>query len=488
MPRFLIRILAFSALLAGGAPQHECVGSSADASEEDINDDQSWLQATAVRGTAARQGSPLQRSQKTGTETSGFGLGGGFEGQRGDDPAQLAETQPKEAGIEGDLVDLVGTWSGKGRSLVYVPSTNEANLEPVEVGREGTDFRLQTHNYSDRLTFALIGEKVVNRGYTNAQHLHPESNSNQILGGVQYEQNVFDIATGTKIHHENGQWLYKFKPEVNTRPWNVTRMALIPHGNALVALGNVSEQCCSESMTTEYISMLRGLQQSLFSFAPKGRVQCNGFNSNYFTIPCSNPTYVCWNPLEVLIEQVQDVKVKSYTQFSVSTKDIAAMGGGGAANIPFINKNAQVEEDSFFGFLWLLRVAGNDGVDTEILQYAQVFQQAFKTDCGENSPSPGTLVHWPHIQASSLTRTPDSPTPRPTPSPPLPTPAPTPQPPPPAPPPTPAPAPSSCAGTWGDCTQSRCCQQPDFTCFEKDHWYAQCRPDCPHDWKCADNR
>jgi len=315
---------------------------------------------------------------------------------------------------------------------------------------------------------------------------------------VQYIQEVVDNATGVKIHHENGQWLFKSKPEVNTSPWEVTRMALIPHGNALIALGNISQQS-GDNLTSAYVGMLQELQRTSFGTFPQARVQCNGFAANYFTIPCSNPTSVCWNPIEVLIEQVRNLHIKSHTQFAVSTKQIRELGGGGIVDIPFVKKNVETVEDSFEGFLWLLQGTRDSGEDVELLQYAQVFQQGFKTFCDESSPAPGELIHWAHIQASSLMRGPGSPTPTPpvpvptpqeslapTPAPtsqptPQQTPVPTPQP---SPSPPPTAVPGNCGGAWEDCSQSRCCKG-GLTCFSQNPWYAQCRSDCPTDWMCS---
>jgi len=33
-----------------------------------------------------------------------------------------------------------------------------------------------------------------------------------------------------------------------------------------------------------------------------------------------------------------------------------------------------------------------------------------------------------------------------------------------------------CGGLWARCLERKCCATPELTCYEKDRWFAQCRP------------
>jgi len=53
---------------------------------------------------------------------------------------------------------------------------------------------------------------------------------------------------------------------------------------------------------------------------------------------------------------------------------------------------------------------------------------------------------------------------------------------------------AGCAGSWGGCLASGCCQEAGQTCYLKNQWWAQCKPTCdstwvdPHDnltWDCT---
>lgn len=59
---------------------------------------------------------------------------------------------------------------------------------------------------------------------------------------------------------------------------------------------------------------------------------------------------------------------------------------------------------------------------------------------------------------------------------------------PPPPPPPPSPGSLTCeVQTWRSCGGvGACCASPNDTCFVKDRWYSQCRPDCPlgQGWEC----
>jgi hypothetical protein len=151
----------------------------------------------------------------------------------------------------GPLEPLLGIWIGQGRgwNMIALPF-QQAPAPPA-----GFKFRLLMNQYDEELRFTLVDDDVPNRGLTRAGN----PDSDQFVVTLDYQQKIAQVAAedrphsglagaaGLPIHHEPGLWLYEknrrskddqIKGDVVTEvELDVARLASIPHGNSVLALG-----------------------------------------------------------------------------------------------------------------------------------------------------------------------------------------------------------------------------------------------------------
>ncbi|MBC7927682.1 MAG: hypothetical protein H7039_18710, partial [Bryobacteraceae bacterium] len=152
----------------------------------------------------------------------------------------------------GPLEQLVGAWTGKGTgwNMIALPF-QKAPAPPA-----GFKFRLLMNQYDEELQFTFVDDDVPNRGLTRPGH----SDFDQFVVTVDYQQKIAQVvaedrphsglagAAGLPIHHEPGLWLYEKNRrskddqikgnEVSEVELDVARLASIPHGNSVLALGH----------------------------------------------------------------------------------------------------------------------------------------------------------------------------------------------------------------------------------------------------------
>jgi len=284
-------------------------------------------------------------------------------------PRPLFKTiSPTEAEIDlGPLAALVGTWRGSGGwNLIAVPAP------PAAVGQPA--FTLLVQPIIDTITFKPILALVPNRGGVIGIMKIP---------GLYYEQTVYQQTEPTQLMHiENGMWLLMPLPEPplpgTTKPakWRpqVARLSTIPHGNSLVAVGDVSESDGSPSMPSN--SALPDIGQ--VSFLP-------GYTDPYLRQPIDTT-----DMNQVLRDANKGVQFQH-----IFTLDVATGNGGGIANIPFIQANADAR--SFKSTFWIETLQADSQPGR--LQYSQQVDLFFIS-----RPDGEGLVKWPHITVSTLTK------------------------------------------------------------------------------------
>ena len=125
----------------------------------------------------------------------------------------------------GLLRDLAGTWQGQGFNLIARPDfQGNANLF------------LQLNQTRETLHIQPIGSAIPNRGF---------GQDDIELFGLTYLDKISDLFTGGALHIEPGIWINQPNTQSpgETAPQGsqlITRMASIPHGNAVLAQGIAS--------------------------------------------------------------------------------------------------------------------------------------------------------------------------------------------------------------------------------------------------------
>lgn len=282
----------------------------------------------------------------------------------------------------GPLKNLPGTWAnlpglpGRGWNMIALPFSE---------GR--FNYRLLLNQYNETLKFSTVDKGVPNRGLEG----------DQFLAALDYEQSIEQIAAadspesglagepGLAIHHEPGLWLHI----INKRTGNldVARLATIPHGNSVLALGYSSES--TEPPTIPDISGLptRINDDSLDNpyLAPYKHFNDNPFVGNTGGAAKFNPVI----PNELLKEANQGVKFKNVTKLEIDTK----IKTGGIVNIPFIVKEADATEMT--ATFWIQEIVDANGQPKFRLQYTQTVFLDFL-------PGVGGRIRWPHVSINTL--------------------------------------------------------------------------------------
>src|ERR1700704_2222581 len=120
----------------------------------------------------------------------------------------------------GPLNDLPGRWHGSGFNLIARPHFGQ-----------GPDRFIELNLTSETLEFTTIGSPIPNRGSDQ-----PDIN----LRGVTYLQQISDAKTNGALHIEPGIWLHIPVTTAPAEAESVSRLATIPHGDAVCAVGGMA--------------------------------------------------------------------------------------------------------------------------------------------------------------------------------------------------------------------------------------------------------
>lgn len=296
-----------------------------------------------------------------------------------------------ETAVQGDsalgpLKDLPGTWAnlpnlpGRGWNMIALPFAD---------GK--FHYRLLLNQYNETLDFTTVDKGVPNRGLPEAG----AKDGDQFVAVLQYIQNIKQIIAedspksgkagdpGIAIHHEPGLWMHILNKR--TKNLDIARMATVPHGDSVLALGK-SEETLGCPVIPDIIGLPIGVNQSLDNpyLAPYKH-----FNDNLFQ-GVFNPV----SPNALLAEANKGVKIAKVTKLHVDTK----IETGGIVNIPFVVKQANATEMRSTFWIQELEEKDSCGKPKLRLQYSQtIFLDFFDRKDGK----PG-LIHWPHVSINTL--------------------------------------------------------------------------------------
>jgi hypothetical protein len=284
-------------------------------------------------------------------------------------PLKLETPEATEA--LGPLAGPVGTWSGIGWNLIAVPN-----------GTGG--FKLLVNEIDETITFTPIEALVPNRS---------NGGGTMLLAGVQYDIKVTDAAEGPNkgnlLHAENGMWLWPTNmaptPGADTAtdeiftPITVVRIATVPHGNSVVAIGPF-ETIAGPPDIPDISSLPTPTDGALFGYTDVYQIPVGDF------LPSS--------PNKFLQDAIEGQNITSTLQLSVTTSDDV---DGGIVNIPFIRQYADAK--SLESTFWLETVQDpTTGATSLQLQYSQTVDLYFIKHFDH---TPG-LIKWPHVTVNTL--------------------------------------------------------------------------------------
>lgn len=300
----------------------------------------------------------------------------------------------------GPLQLLPGVWKSEGRgwNMIALPfATPPASA--------GFNFRVLMNQYNEELKFTLVDKAVPNRGIgRNGATV----DTDQFVVTLDYEQVIDQIAVedfpvsgkagdpGLAIHHEPGLWLHMTNQL--TAGIDIARLATIPHGNSLLALGR-SAVVDGPSQIGPLNGLPVGVGQDFENNPYLGPYKHFIDNLFFGTVPPCTPGFPGFHPLDmnaILNFANQGVDIVRTTVLEVDT----TLEDAGIVNIPFVVR--QVNAASMKSTFWIQELAEKDeqGRPKLRLQYSQVVILDFFP---RRDGHPG-LIGWPHVSINTLDR------------------------------------------------------------------------------------
>jgi hypothetical protein len=288
----------------------------------------------------------------------------------------------------GPLGELPGTWVGRGFNLVALPNGQNGN-QPLP-------FFLKLNTTTETLNFTKIGGPIPNRG---------SSQGDIFFVGLHYLQTVSDGVTSELMHLEPGLWLNLPVSASPNQPQTVARLGTIPHGDSLLAQGNL----INNGDPLPGPPQIQPVDSTPFTLDPTTGARKNDANPAYLA-PFQNPASlppgitpaIVANPNLVLINAIGTQKITETVVLAVSANPIGGINGtpvappaqpnavGNIANIPFVVTNANA--NAFSAIFWIETVDNGDGTSFLQLQYTQTVILDF------------IGLKWPHISVATLVK------------------------------------------------------------------------------------
>lgn len=261
----------------------------------------------------------------------------------------------------GNLAGLIGTWTGSnGVNLIAVPD-------------QKGDFTLLIAPYSETLTVNAVPATTPDRGLQTIQQI-PTLSYNTTINNAQ-DQSL--------MHVENGFW--ELMDSVVNNGFDIFRLATIPHGNSLLAMGNSSVIAGPPAIDTTLNAEPLGDLPAL-----------NGYTDAYIGPPAL-PGFLPTSPNQYLVDYLNKQLASGLTVSSTTVLQISTQNQGGVNNIPFLGSN--VNATQFDATFWLETLVDAKGNTTQQLQYSQRILLQFPI----RSNMSGQTITWPHINVNTLT-------------------------------------------------------------------------------------
>jgi hypothetical protein len=264
----------------------------------------------------------------------------------------------------GNLTGLVGNWHGaNGFNLIAVPD-------------QKGDFELLIDPYTEDLVITKVPATTPNRGLQIIENIPT----------LQYATTISETADtkNSLMHVEGGFWELTTQPARNAG-FDIFRIASVPHGNAVEAMGNSSVTAGPPDFNTGPGALPTGDLPTL-----------SGYTDDYI----GRPKYPDFSPLfpnHTLSAYLQKQIDSGLTVTKTVTLRVSTRNKGGIRNIASIRSNANATQ--FDATFWIETLQDKDGHVFSQLQYSQRIMIEFPI----KSDLPGQTIAWPHVNVNTLT-------------------------------------------------------------------------------------
>ena len=321
-------------------------------------------------------------------------------------PGTWANIRPEHR-KNGNLFKGEGTLDGQGQSPFDGRGWNLIALPFAEPGQR-RNYRILMNQYNEVLKFTKIDDKVPNRGITVSR---PADRADQRVAALDYEQMIAQIsakdvnesgdagAPELPIHHEPGFFLHM--RDQRTDDFDIARLATIPHGNAVTALGKSDSvngaptigplSGFPDGVSIDIVEAVKNATDPNVYLFPY-----NHFTQNPFKGVLEGTPFPGFSPenANALLELGLPNNVVKTTVLHMDTDVLEA----GIVNIPFVVRQADAAEMK--ATFWIMELDEKDdkGRPRLVLAYSQfIFLDFFNRFDGR----PG-LIRWPHISINMM--------------------------------------------------------------------------------------
>lgn len=349
------------------------------------------------------------------------------------DGATYEDSEETLAEALGPLAGFVGKWENSphdGWNVIAIPGPSGDNpaIQDIPIAMAGSGFILETIPYLETITFEPIAVTLNNGNFENDQRLV------QHIGGLSYSQVITSdginglnpdypskdatdeeraeavakleaffkakgFAQGDVIHKEVGMLLYLKDQQLYNRGqegdenYSVARMGSIPHGNAMLCLGNEvdvdADNPFPDTIFPPEGSALNGYGEGTYQMTSGAYpfFQVAEDSDKDFIIPT--------DPFATLKRSSSLYGLTQTSSLQLSTQN----GTGGLLSIPFVRGGFnpgqlvnQIDTTTMDVDYWL----AEDSAGDQYLQYMQ--------NISLNFPTTGDIVQitWPHLGLNTL--------------------------------------------------------------------------------------
>lgn len=263
----------------------------------------------------------------------------------------------------GNLSGLAGHWQGaNGFNMIAVPNQKGG-------------FELLVAPYTETLIINKVPATTPNRGMEVIENIPT----------LQYSTTITVLGTGSLMHVEGGFW-ESSDPALNDG-FDIFRIASVPHGNAVEAMGNSSKAAGRPNID----ATLSGL--------PTGDIppsQQEGYSDIYIGRP-AYPDFSPKFPNATLIKHLDDQEKQGLKVVATTTLQVSTLNKGGIANIASLQ--GRVTATQLDATFWIETLRDQNGNVYRQLQYSQRTLIEFPVALDK----PGQTIVWPHINVNTLT-------------------------------------------------------------------------------------
>lgn len=264
----------------------------------------------------------------------------------------------------GNLTGLVGNWHGaNGFNLIAVPDQKGG-------------FELLIDPYTEDLAVEAVPATTPNRGLILIENIPT----------LRYSTTISETADSQNslMHVESGFWELSTEPARNAG-FDIFRIASVPHGNAVEAMGISSVSDGPPDFDTGPGALPTGDLPPL-----------SGYTDAYIGLP-KYPDFSPVSPNRTLSNYLQKQIESGLKVTETVTLQVSTRNKGGIRNIASIRTNANATE--FDATFWIETLEDKDGHVFRQLQYSQRIMIDFPI----KSDLPGQTIAWPHVNVNTLT-------------------------------------------------------------------------------------